>query len=403
MIRLRPRHWSIRGRLTVLYGGLFFAAGTILLTLNYLLVWQSLNTRMVPGTDISRVTFGDLRAPGGLPTIRLDDGREIRLDDAIESVRAAQQSLRDDVLDSLLVQGSIALFGVGLVAGLLGWLLARRALQPVHRITETAQRIARTEAKGLHERISLTGPKDEVAELASTFNTMLERLDRSFEGQHRFVTNASHEMRTPLAVKRALIEVSTSRPGTSEDAKRLGDALLEVNARHERLIDGLLTLVDSENELTERSRVDLAEVAGVVLRQLADPAREAGVELRDGRLGPAPALGDPVLLERLVQNLVENAIRHNQPGGWLTVTTEHTGETCTLVVSNSGRVIQPYQTEILFQPFRRLDRERISGERGFGLGLSIVRAISTAHGGEVRATPRPDGGLDLTVRLPVES
>lgn len=286
MIRFRPRQWSIRGRLTVLYGGLFFAAGTTLLGLNYLLVWQSLNTRMLPRPDITGGRFGDFRAPGAPPTILLDDGREISLDDAIESMRAAQQSLREDVLDSLLVQGGIALVGVGLVAGLLGWLLARRALQPVHRITETAQRIARTEARGLHERISLTGPRDEVTELASTFNTMLERLDRSFEGQHRFATNASHEMRTPLAVKRALIEVSTSRPGTSEDAKRLGDALLEVNARHERLIDGLLTLVDSENELTERTRVDLAEVARVVLRQLTDAADEAGLEIRDGHLAP---------------------------------------------------------------------------------------------------------------------
>jgi signal transduction histidine kinase len=401
MTRLLPRHWSIKSRLTILYGSLFFAAGTILLLVNYFLVWQTLNTKTLPGPDISALRLATgISKQSQLPSLQLPDGRELRLDELVDGVRKAQQELRDNVLDSLMIEGIVSLVGVGLIAGALGWVLARRALQPVHRITETAQRIAGSQARGLHERLALSGPDDEVAQLARTFNTMIERLDRSFDGQRRFVANASHEMRTPLAVKRALIEVTTSRAGTSADARQLGEALLEVNARHERLIDGLLLLADSENELTERSRIDLADVAGAVLDQLSPAAQDAGVRFLDPDLAAAPVLGDPVLLERTVQNLVENAIRHNRTDGWLSVATREEQGASIVVVRNTGPVIQPYEIDTLFQPFRRLDRERTSGERGFGLGLSIVLAVCTAHGGDVSAVPRRDGGLDVTVRLP---
>nr|WP_042185488.1 ATP-binding protein [Kibdelosporangium sp. MJ126-NF4]CEL16702.1 ATP-binding region, ATPase-like:Histidine kinase, HAMP region:Histidine kinase A, N-terminal [Kibdelosporangium sp. MJ126-NF4]CTQ92069.1 ATP-binding region, ATPase-like:Histidine kinase, HAMP region:Histidine kinase A, N-terminal [Kibdelosporangium sp. MJ126-NF4] len=400
MNRLLPRNWTIRGRLTALYGSLFFAAGTILLVVVYVLVWQILDRTQpqLPDSESLQVALARI---GKLPLG--PGGQEISLSELVATVRETQDQQRRDILESVITQGAITLVGVGLVAAALGWLLARRALQPVHRITETANRIAAADAgRGLRERLTPSGPRDEVTELARTFNTMLERLDRSFDGQQRFIANASHEMRTPLAVKRALIEITVTRPGTSKDAVRLGESLLEINARHERLIDGLLTLADSENELTERIPVDLADLAGHVVEQLAPAARDAGVQIRTTVSRPAPAEGDAILLERLTQNLVENAIRHNRPDGWLSVTTAMADGWSTVTVSNSGPVVRPYEIEVLFQPFRRLERERLAGERGFGLGLSIARAISRAHQGDVDAVPRPDGGLDVTVKLPAQ-
>jgi signal transduction histidine kinase len=401
MNRLLPRNWTIRGRLTALYGGLFFVAGAILLSLTYLLVWQILdrsNPRM-PDSESMRMALGRM---GTLPLG--PGGREVSLEELINTFRQAQEQQRQDVLSSLLTQGGIALVGVGLVAAALGWLLARRALQPVHKITETAKRIASSDAsRGLHERITHAGPRDEVTELAQTFNAMLERLDRSFDGQTRFIANASHEMRTPLAVKRALIEITVTRPGTSADAKQLGESLLEINARHERLIDGLLTLADSENEPADRSPLDLADVADHVLHQLAATAEDADITIKPSTLSAAPVVGDAVLLERLTQNLVENAIRHNRPAGWVSVSTSSSNGESRVTVSNTGPAVRPYEIEVLFQPFRRLERERTAGERGFGLGLSIARAISRAHHGDVTAAPRPEGGLDVTLTLPRQS
>ncbi|WP_433270318.1 sensor histidine kinase [Actinosynnema sp. CS-041913] len=369
--------WSVRGRLTAWYGGMFALAGAVLLGLTYVLVRQSLEgggTQFVP----------DLAALRKLGTQSAEE--------LLEAFRQAKARYRDEVLDSLLTRGALALVCVGLIAVAVGWLVARRALDPVHRITETARRIAA--GQGLHERIPRDeAARDEVAELAATFNAMLDRLDRSFDGQRRFVADASHEMRTPLAVKRALIEVSITRPGASADARRLGAELLEVNARHERLIEGLLALADAETEVVERSPADLAEIARHVLRQSGAGAVDVEV-LRD--LEPATVAGDPVLLERLVRNLVDNAVRHNHAGGWLKVASRDG----VLVVANTGPEIQPYEVEGLFRPFRRLDRTRTTtGERGLGLGLSIVRAITAAHGGTVTASPRAGGGLEVVVRF----
>jgi signal transduction histidine kinase len=232
-----------------------------------------------------------------------------------------------------------------------------------------------------------------VQQLADTFDTMLEHLDRSFDGQRRFVANASHELRTPLAINRTLIELAITRPDAPAPTRQLGDSLLTVNARHERLIDGLLTLADSENEVTERIPVDLADVAGHVVEQTTGDLAVRST------LDPAGTVGDPVLLERLTQNLVENAVRHNEPGGWLAVRTATVDGVATLEVTNTGPVVPEYEIESLFQPFRRLD-SRVDGERGFGLGLSIVRAIARAHRGEATAVPRPEGGLTVTVTLP---
>ncbi|MFC4908967.1 sensor histidine kinase [Actinomadura gamaensis] len=317
-----------------------------------------------------------------------------------QKVGGAADDFQKATLNSVLTQGAIALGLVALAALGLGWLMADRALRPVQRITETARRVARSH--DLTERIGYDGPRDEVRELADTFDTMLGRLSRAFDGQRRFVANASHELRTPLAINRTLVDVAVRRRGASEDVRRLGESLLVVNERHERLIDGLLTLAGGENEVTERSPLDLADVA----RHVVDLASAANGEAAEreitvrGELASAPTTGDPVLLERLVQNLVENAVRHNRPGGTCRVMTGvHDGWT-ELTVTNTGPVVPAYETETIFEPFRRLGAERVRSDRGSGLGLSIVRAVAVAHGGTAEASPNPGGGLRVTVRLP---
>ncbi|TDD70825.1 HAMP domain-containing histidine kinase [Actinomadura darangshiensis] len=389
--RLRP---TIRLRLTLLYTGLFLGAGIVLLGLTYVLVQNNLPRQGEPVNlnqvfEPSGVTARAVAPPPGQPDI------------AVQKVQGALTKGREDyqreTLNALLTQGGIALGLVG-AAGLgLGWLLADRALRPVHKITETAGRVARSH--DLTERISYEGPRDDVKELADTFDTMLGRLARAFDGQRRFVANASHELRTPLAINRTLIDVAVRRPDATGDVKRLGESLLVVNGRHERLIDGLLTLAGTENVVVDAGPLDLADVAGHVLRQAAAEAGAHGVAT-DRRLGPAPTAGDPVLVERLVQNLVENAIRHNEDGGELRVATRGRDGWAELVVTNTGPVVPGYEVETIFEPFRRLGNDRVRSDRGSGLGLSIVRAMATAHGGTVSAVPRAGGGLVVTVRLP---
>ncbi|EEP70338.1 two-component system sensor kinase [Micromonospora sp. ATCC 39149] len=379
---------TLRARLTLVYGGLFLLAGVVLLGVTYVLVDQRMPQPLRAELP-DRTTAYDRDSPSE------QDFDRIRV-----LVQNVQYEAKRDALESLLTQGGITLVVVSAAAVVIGWLIAGRALQPLHQITGTARRIASTDSagRGLHERIALTGPRDEVRELADTFDQMLERLDRSFDGQRRFVANASHELRTPLTLNRALVELAVSRPDAPAEVRRLGEALLSVNERHERLIDGLLTLVESENELTERAQVDLAEIAGYVTDQAGQASPHVAVRrsLRQTR-----TVGDPVLLERLTYNLVENGLRHNVPaGGWVEVRTGVVAGHPTLVVANTGPVVPGYDVEALFQPFRRLNRERVAGTRGLGIGLSIVRAVARAHAGTAEAAPRPGGGLTVTVTLP---
>ncbi|MFI7283801.1 sensor histidine kinase [Micromonospora chersina] len=390
---------TIRARLTLVHGGLLLLAGVVLLAVTYVLVDQRMREPLTGvKAQIVQTPFGKLPGVGAADQLRI-------------LVQQAQDEAKRNALESLLTQGAVALLLISAVALGFGWLIAGRALQPLHQITGTARRIAAADAggRGLHERIALRGPRDEVKELADTFDLMLERLDRSFDGQRRFVANASHELRTPLALNRSLLEVAMSRPGASAELRQLGETLMAVNERHERLIDGLLTLADSEQQVVDRTPVDLAEIAGHLLDQVAGTS-ELTVRRR---LAPAATAGDPVLLERLTQNLVENAVRHNLPtGGAIDVSTGTVDGRATLVVVNTGPVVPGYEIEAIFQPFRRLHhdrvvapqlsgaRDRAGAGRGFGLGLSIVRAVAQAHGGAVHAQPREGGGLVVTVILP---
>jgi signal transduction histidine kinase len=368
---------TVRARLTLMYGGLFLLAGLVLLGATYVLV-----SRELPGESSKSVS----RAAGSGG----DAAGNVKV-----TIEKATATIRSDVLHAVFAESGVVLIVVSAATIVLGWLLAGRMLRRLHRITETARRIADapSDGRGLHERIAMSGPKDEVRELADTFDHMLERLDHSFDGQRRFVASASHELRTPLTLNRTLLEVALTPEDTSAEVRQLGTTLLEINERHGRLIDGLLMLAQSERNLSERAYVDLADIVEHVA--VADTV-EMITETRE-----ATVIGDPVLLEHLVQNLVENGVRHNLPeGGWVRVRTDTTPDgQAQLEVSNSGPVIPPYEVPALFEPFRRYRTERLQSP-GAGLGLSIVRSVAGAHGGEVRAHPRDGGGLIVTVTLP---
>ncbi|HZN71631.1 MAG TPA: HAMP domain-containing sensor histidine kinase [Micromonosporaceae bacterium] len=390
MIAFIRRHWTIRVRLTAVYSGLFFLAGGVLLLVTYLLMAERLD-RVGPRMEGGAVVFDAGRPPNVDPDT---------LDQIRERIFVERERVRNDALNSLLTQGGIALGVVGIASIGAGWLLAGRALRPVQQITETAGRIvAAPEAdRHLHERIALRGPQDEIKRLADTFDDMLERLDRSFDGQRRFVANASHELRTPLAINRTLLEVALGRQDASTDLRQLGDTLLEVNGRHERLIDGLLTLARSESAPPGRTPLDLSELTTHVVEQVRADATAAGVEVV-ATVVPAPTVGDPVLLERLALNLLQNAVQYNARDGWVSVETRVAGSTVELVVANTGPVVTAYEVSGLFEPFRRLN-DRVGSAKGTGLGLSIVRSVARAHGGEAVASPREGGGLMVKVTLP---
>lgn len=390
--RSSRRRSTIRLRLTALYAGAFFVAGAVLIGLMFGYLQQSLEDRPAQAEAVVK-QFLDQRGVHNTPV----------LDTLFGVISGAAERERQEVLQGLLIWSLVSLGVVGIAAGAIGWLMAGRALAPLQDVTTTARRVAE---RNLHERIGLTGPDDEIKELADTFDAMLERLDRAFDGQRRFVANASHELRTPLAINRTLIEVALDDPETPAATRKLGQTLLDVNHRNERLIDGLLVLASSEQRLQEHSTVDLAEIADRVLRTGTGYARRAGIAVH-ADLSPAQVLGDPALLERATQNLVDNAVRYNIPeGGWIRVTVTVGNGQARLSVQNTGPPVSDAELPTLFQPFRRAaSAERVTDAampgRGAGLGLSIVASVATAHGGDVHTTARPEGGLAVTVILPL--
>lgn len=346
---------TVRARLTALYAALFLATGAVLLGVSYWLV-------------------ADLFA-GALPS---------------DATRQALAELR--------TQYALALAGATLVSVALGWLVAGRVLAPLSRVTAAAKRVSEDR---LGERIALEGPHDELRELADTFDGMLDRLSAAFAAQRRFVANASHELRTPLTVIRTEVEVALADEQASvEELRAMGEAVRAATLQCERLIDGLLTLARSESGLLARGdRVDLGAAAAEAVAQVAGEAQALGVRVEvHAAAGAATVAGDAPLVGRLVANLVENGVRHNRRGGWVRVQVEHDRGRAVVRVENSGEVISPATAQRLLEPFQRVTRR---ADGGAGLGLSIVRTVAAAHGGQVVLAPRADGGLVATVALPL--
>ncbi|MGW3287283.1 sensor histidine kinase [Streptomyces sp. NPDC001002] len=386
---LRP---TIRIRLTLLYGGMFLIAGILLLSIIYLLAAQALHEGSgqqfsVSGSNLSITS-------STCPQLdRASDNSELN-----SILKACDAVQRQHALDDLLSRSLLALLGLAVIAFAFGYAMAGRVLSPLGRITRTARAVAGSD---LSRRIELDGPDDELKELADTFDDMLERLQRAFTAQQRFVGNASHELRTPLAINRTLLEVHLSDPGAPVELQQLGKTLLATNERSEQLVEGLLLLARSDNQIVERKPVDLAEVAEQAVDQVLSEADAKGVVIR-GEQKPAVVQGNGVLLERIALNLVQNAVRYNVPkDGWVEVTTEVQHGQAVLVVSNTGPVVPAYEIDNLFEPFRRLRTERTGSDKGVGLGLSIARSVARAHGGHISAQPREGGGLVMRVTLPI--
>ncbi|MFI9124069.1 sensor histidine kinase [Streptomyces bikiniensis] len=386
---LRP---TIRIRLTLLYGGMFLIAGILLLSIIYLFTAQALSdsAAQLP----FKIVKGEVQATTSLCVLPAT-GTVDQFNDAV-SVCLRHQS--DRALDDLLRRSLFALLGLSIIAFAFGYAMAGRVLSPLGRITRTARQVAGSD---LSRRIELDGPDDELKELADTFDEMLERLERAFTAQQRFVANASHELRTPLAINRTLLEVHLSDPGAPVELQQLGKTLLATNERSEQLVEGLLLLARSDNQIIERKAVDLAEVAERAVDQVHAEAEAKGVEIR-GERAPAVVQGNGVLLERIALNLLQNAVRYNVPeGGWVEVGTESGHGRAVLLVSNTGPVVPAYEIDNLFEPFRRLRQERTGSDKGVGLGLSIARSVARAHGGRIIAEPREGGGLVMRVTLPI--
>jgi len=402
------RRRTIRLRLTLTYSGLFLLAAAMLLAFTYVFVVRGLSTTSAlsgAGQPQSAAEQSLAKACGKVMAAEKTQGAVTAADRGLISkcrqsfssgVVAGAQSQRAEAVHQLLLYSLVGLSIMGAASGALGWLVAGRALRPVHAITGAARRASE---ENLGERLALDGPPDELKELADTYDAMLARLDAAFASQRRFVANASHELRTPLTVMRTAIDVTLAKPGRTP--AQLEDMATEVRAavdRAESLIEALLTLARSDRGTTDMGPADLAVLAEDAL-DAAGPALRAGSLGLQTALQPAPTRGDLVLLDRLVANLVDNAVRHNAAGGWIQVATGMRGGQAYLTVTNGGPVIGEDMTPLLFEPFRRLCVPAGSAP-GTGLGLSIVRSVATAHHGTVMARGRPAGGLDVSVLLP---
>lgn len=373
--RLRP---TLRLRLTLLNGLLLVGVGVALVLLAWLLVRDALRPtdELLPGT-----------------TVVLADGRSL---DAAEW----QRQLGDTASRELLAKGLAALLAIGVVGVAGGYLVAGRALRPLHQVTATARRLGETT---LDQRIGYSGADDEVAELAQTFDAMLDRIAVAFDAQKRFVANASHELRTPLAVMRTEIDVTLSDDeADTAEYRRMSTVVRDASERANGLVDALLVLARSEaqagHRLARRTECDLAAGTANALSAVRREVERIGLRVQTS-LESAPVVGDPGLLDRLAGNLVENAVRYNHLHGRLWVRTGSDSRRSWLVVGNTGFEVDQADVPGLFEPFRRGGRER-TGARGSGLGLSIVRAVCDAHGGVVKAIAQQGGGLEVTVTLP---
>ncbi len=411
---LRLPRRTARLRLTVLYGAAFLACGAAVLALTYLSFGHTTppasssgRPEILPGahqTARLRVPAADVRRAGryDVVTIAVVAAQQIKEADAVPAVQQAELARQSQVLigyakRQLLVVSAIALAVIAVAATAIGWIIAGRVLRPLSAITAAARRIS---ARSLHERLALHGPHDELKELADTLDGLFARLEASFDAQRRFAANASHELRTPLTRERTLLQVTRADPAaTTGTWQAVSRELLASNAEQEHLIEALLTLASSEAGPGEHEPADLAAITSAALAAAGPAISRLGLHVQTA-IQPATLDGDPLLVQQLAANLIDNAIRHNIPGGDIQIATANSHAGAVLSVTSSGQVIPAADVDRLFQPFQRLGPRPARRDGGYGLGLSIVGAIATAHAATITAQPRSGGGLAIDVTFP---
>jgi len=367
---------TVRWRLTLLYSALFVICGAAMLAITYYL-FQKFAFKAP-----SRIL-----GPGGRPIAQL-----ARVPTAINAARSIG-------LHHLQVYSGIALGIMAIVSVVLGWLVAGRVLAPLRTITAATERISET---NLHERLAMSGPRDELHLLADTIDRLLERLEAAFETQRRFVANASHELRTPLAMMRTTLDVAIAKPGGVPSQTRELDAELRVDLDHcDRLLESFLALARAQNgRVSTREEVALEPLITDALCSQAGQIATKRLAV-ETHLSPVEVSGSPTLLARMIENVIENAVRHNQPDGSIALTlAPPRGEQAQLTVDSSGPALDPSVVAQLAQPFKRLGQDRIGTPDGYGLGLSIVAAVAAAHNGSLELQARPEGGLRVQITLP---
>jgi signal transduction histidine kinase len=412
--RLRHPQTTVRWRLTLLYGGLFLVCGAALLTVTYVLVSHHITggagITLHPAPKEARAALPPRSAAG--PPIRLPPAdlnmpsvpagvlRVMTSSAGQEFLALVETQQQVSELHQLEIESAIALGIMAIISGLLGWVVAGRVLRPLRTITAAAQEISET---NLHRRLALAGPRDELRTLAATIDGLLARLEAAFESQRRFVANASHELRTPLATMRAALDVSSAKPRASPEVTLLEASLREDLDQADRMLESFLVLARAQRgQLGEETSVSLAHVVGDALAKRDQAIATKQIKL-ETTLAPACVEGSETLLERMVDNLIDNAVRHNVQRGAMSVTCEADLQTARLVVESGGSVLDREAVGQLAEPFRRLGADRIGSQNGHGLGLSIVAAIAAAHGGELDLYPREQGGLGAAITLPVAS
>lgn len=404
--RIRRPKTTVRWRLAVLYGGLFLVSGAALLAITYTLVSHATTTtpraRFLVSQQIGKarptnmvgpqlnVQFrGSLFPPGLNKVVQSAAGREV--------VRLAGSQQRISDLHQLEIESAIALAIMAVLSGGLGWLVAGRVLRPLRTITAATQQISEA---NLHERLALEGPDDELRQLAETIDGLLQRLEGAFDAQRRFVANASHELRTPLSAERAMLElVMSDEEATVETFREVCAQVLDESERQEQLIEALLTLAQGQRGLEHREPLELAAVVEGVLERASAEIAQRGLHVGVSA-EPVWSQGDPRLLERLVSNLIDNAVRHNLPGGDIHLSLRSRADRVELRIANSGPDVPAEEVGRLLAPFQRLGADRVGHHcDGLGLGLSIVAAIAAAHDAELTVKPRRSGGLEVAVSL----
>ncbi len=388
--RLWPRR--VRTRLAVFYAVLFLVVGVALLALTYVVAAAV----VVPDPgELPKLTPQATALLGLCKPLPTSPPLLAQCNHLI-SIGGNGPKARGDALAALRIASAIGLGILAVTAAGLGWLASGRALRPVRSITEAALRASEMR---LGQRLALTGPNDEFKQLADTFDMMLERLDGAFTSQKRFVANAAHELRTPLTAMRTAIEVTLSKPTRTPEQLEAMAARVKRSVEHaEATVEALLTLAISEAGPAAREPVDLATAAEDALDAARAAIEQHHLTVEAG-LEPALARGDRVLLERMIANLIENAVRHNNPGGWIGLRTIQHVDGAAFEIANTGPSVPAELIPTLFEPFARA-KQRLNHSDGIGLGLSIASAIASAHNSTITARARPGGGLDLSVTIP---